>query len=59
MKSCQANESRECGAQLRAENKEGWGGVVFGGEGEVGVCLCGIRQGLACMTRATRKFPVC
>lgn len=25
----------------------------------VGVCLCGIRQGLACVTRATRKFPVC
>lgn len=25
----------------------------------VGVCLCGIRQGLACVTRAARKFPVC
>ncbi|TRY62325.1 hypothetical protein DNTS_025863 [Danionella cerebrum] len=25
----------------------------------VGVCLCGIRQGLACVTRATRKFPGC
>lgn len=24
----------------------------------VGVCLCGIRQGLACVTRATRKFLV-
>lgn len=38
----------------------GWGGscacaCVCGG---VGVCLCGIRQWLGCMTRATRKFPV-
>lgn len=35
---------------------EGGGVVVV--VGGVGVCLCGIRQGLACMTRATRKFPV-
>lgn len=56
MSCCQANEGGGCKAELWAENR---GGVVLvvGGWG-VGVCLCGIRQGLACMTRATRKFPV-
>lgn len=60
MSSCQANESKGCGAELWAENRRGWEGGVGGGGlgGGVGVCLCGIRQGLACMTRATRKFPV-
>ena len=33
-------------------------GLKIKGGGCLGVCLCGIRQGLACMTRATRKFPV-
>lgn len=56
MSNCQANESRGCRADLWAENTGG--GVVVVVVGGVGVCLCGIRQGLACMTRATRKFPV-
>ncbi|KAG9350585.1 hypothetical protein JZ751_024474 [Albula glossodonta] len=41
------NGNRSSGLKI-----EGRGGMV------VGVCLCGIRPGLACMTRATRKFPV-
>lgn len=60
MSNCQANESRGCRAELWAENTGG--GVAVVGVcvcvGGVGVCLCGIRQGLACMTRATCKFPV-
>lgn len=55
MSNCQANESRGCRAELWAENTGGGG---FGRGWGLGVCLCGIRQWLACMTRATRKFPV-
>lgn len=65
---CQTNESRRCRTELWAEGTGGGVVVVcvcvcvwvFGGgvEGGVGVCLCGIRQWLGCMTRATRKFPV-
>lgn len=66
MSCCQANEGRGCKAELWAENRGGVGGSGgwewewgWRGVGDwVGVCLCGIRQGLACMTRATRKFPV-
>lgn len=53
MSICQANENRGCRSEFWAENRGGW---VAGGE-EGGVCLCGIRQGLACMTWATSFLP--